>query len=522
MGIPAALQPQVLLLQHPSDLANHFHSLVNENPSLDNINAINDCLLHQTHTETVSPSVYTVWLQIARRHSSHILLAALRDNTSSRVRRAGIRIVGILFHSPRWKAQGWDSLGGAAGTQSILETLPVDEVKLFVKAMTSYSYSSTKEQAAACVEELLVLVERSEDSNRRSLLKHMRPFFAHCSSQKVIELLASSPPDRRDLALLAPLHPNILRQIVTGAISMPLEVRLEVIKTCKNVLLGSKNEYVPRYAKGTEFQSNSFPGFAFSMDFLLVLETESEMKTRVNGPQINTWIHSTLRLAILRRMHLEPILVFLRRCLPLYRSIHSDWLTDDITQEIIQWWSIAKSGKYGDSWSNSMMDKIQRRHQPRPTRAHQEILRKLIVEEVLQHRDKNLDVQSRRHIFMDTVGDLLSLVSSECRKELLCLICKHSPCLSFDIMTATPSEQEVQLIPVWDYDVLQKLPPEDAKYLFDRALAISGCDEFLSSADEQGQRSSSLSWKEQCFIWADAEAASAKSIDDLVMTQKGT
>lgn len=516
MGIP-----EVLLPQHPSVLASHFRSLVNDNPSLGNINAINDSLLNLIHREAISPSAYRVWLPIALRHSSHFLPAALRDTVSAGVRKSAIRVLRSLSHNPRWKVQGWDHLGGAAGIRDVLDTLPIAEVKQFVGVIAGYSYCSSREQAAACFEELLALVERSEDSSRRSLSKYMRPLRAHCSRQNVIELLASSPPDLGHFLIrLAPLHTDILRQAVTGAIHMPLEVRLEIIIVCNDVLMGSKNDYVPRYATGKEFQSDFSPGFAFSMDLLPVLVTESEIKARISAHQIHKWIQSTLRLAIVRKLPLEHVLIFVRGSLPLYRSKCPDWLINDIPREIIRWWSIAKVGSSGDSGSNSIMEKVQRRHEPRPTVAHQEILKKLVVEEVLQQKDDKLDVQRRRYDFTRTVVGLLSLVGRECRIELLWLICKHSPFLNFDIRTVTPSEREVQLVPVWDYAVLQKLPPGDAKYLFSRSLSIYHCDEFLPSPGEVGREPWSLSWKEQCFLWADAEIATAQTIDDLVMTQK--
>lgn len=520
----AALQSQVLL-QHPSDIVRHLHSLVSNDPYLKNLNAINRCLLDRIYIEAVPSSVYLIWLFIASRHSSHFLLAALRDPTSVNVRKAGICIVRHLFHSRNWKVRGWDALGGAEGIKDILDRLPVLEVQLLIRAIANYSYPGNRDQIAECIEELLDLVEKSESPTRRSLSKYMQPLFIHCSTRKVIELLPSISANRLDLLIrLAPLHTDVLRQIVAGTISMPLGVRIDIIRKCKGVLLSSRNPYIPSHATDKEVASDVFPGLVFGMDVLHVFQNDSKLKESIRSDEIHGWVQSILQLAIHRKLSFDFILVFLKQSLPLYRTACSnDWLYDILSQDVIRWWSIAHLDKAGfPLMSRSIIKKTWRIHPSRPTVAHRAMLEKLMITELLQFKDDDrLDVQRHRYQLSRAMVFLLSLVSTKGRFELLQLICKHSPFLNFDVKVSPPSEREVKLVPVWDYDVLSILPPEGRKYLFRRSLDIYRCDEFLPRPDDIGQRLWKLSWQEQCLLWVDTELATAKAIDDMVVTQKG-
>jgi hypothetical protein len=70
-----------------------------------------------------------------------------------------------------------------------------------------------------------------------------------------------------------------------------------------------------------------------------------------------------------------------------------------------------------------------------------------LIQKVLQAEDQNFNAQKDRPQFMVRVRNLISLVDSKGRLELLQMLCKYSPSLGFDLTCWPPSKKEQELMP---------------------------------------------------------------------------
>lgn len=244
--VPEALQPQALLMP-PKALAQHLRTLIDKDPSVENLTFINSSLLDQIQAEAIPSSIFHIWLFLACRRSRHFVAAALQD-LSCGVRKAAIRVAWHrLFRGPHWKAHGWDLLGGAEGVKSILAGLPLAEVQLLIKTISAHAGSfCNRPVMMECIEELLVLVENMNAWTTRPLSHHVSVLYAYCTADKVSELLRSQKPiPAVTFTHLGQFHTPLLRHIAGGATKMPPGVRQNVLKLCRDSLLRSEEAYVP-------------------------------------------------------------------------------------------------------------------------------------------------------------------------------------------------------------------------------------------------------------------------------------
>lgn len=536
MKIPPTLEPQAVLL-HPGTLTKHFRSIIGSNPSVDHLNSINSYILHQIYTEAIPVTAYRVWLPIACRHSSHFLNNALRDQTSSGVRRAGIKYLHQVFHRLNWKKSGWDPLGGAKGIKEIIDELPLNEVRLLVQAISRGGPCSDWDSLMACTEELMDLIQQSDTWTTRSLSHYVFRLYAQCTPNKVADILDSGHPESPDLCKdLALLHPKLLRQVATGVIHVSPGVRKRVLDHCKDALLISREPYFSLHATGS--QSDLLPGLVFGIDILQVLISDRALRS--NTYRASEWIDRILALAVRQGLPFETILPIFNACLELARLVNSsNWLSQPLPGQLLQLWNLAWFGStnWKQDASNTFIKKTRNGSQCRPTAQSRSALDRSLVENVLQIRDERLSIQpvqpaqtfkSTHHprlAFTNLVTSVLMKVKSEGRYELLKLLCEHSPSLKFDITAWPPIKEErnleeKSLVSIWTYGILRSLPHDHSKLLFQRSLSLHRCEDFLPSGEEKGSPWT-LSWQQQCMLWACWESMTAKTTDDMPVTNKG-
>ncbi|KAL4779414.1 hypothetical protein BJX76DRAFT_361800 [Aspergillus varians] len=511
---PEALQPKALLA-HPKVLAPHLRALAAADASIENLTSISSCILDQVHTEAVPASAFEVWLQLTCKHSFwHFTATALQD-PSYGVRAAAIRVAHRhLFRLSHWKERGWDVLGGAQGIKDILDSLPLAEVRLLVKAIFGCcsAVSSGRTLVSACVEEFLALVEGTDRWASRSLLPHVSYLSAYCSEERIKQLLRSKSAMSSAILRYGPtFHTPLLRLMGVGAVHVPNDVRLEILQECRRTLLSSREAYVPIYYEGK--QSAMSPGLVFGMDLLMVMEKEPEQH---GDYELGQWVESILKKGFRENLPFKSILLILNQALDALQAGEltrprgsMGWLSQSISQDIVQFWSISQFGRVGD-FPRGLVARYRKKRRARTLSAHQGALEQCLIQEVLQIKDERVSVQKNRRQFSETITSLLGLVHKKGRLEFLQLLCRYSPSLEFDLTAWPPSKKEEELMPCWHLDILHMLMPDDSKSLFRRSLHIHHCEEFLPTSGIRDPGLEIPSWEAQCLLWATWESAGPK------------
>lgn len=520
--ISEALQPEALLA-HPQALALQFRTLLATDPSIENFNSINSRILDQVHTEAVHSSVFAIWISLICQDSPQVTASALRD-PSYGVRNAAINVVRRkLFRASHWKEGGWDLLGGAQGIKDILDQLPMVQVRLLVKAIFGRcDVFSDRDLVSACVEELLALVDDTDGWASRSLGPHVSFLSAYCSAERVEHLLRSQWQTCSEILVhISRFHIPLLRQIGVGALQMPQHVRLAILNRCRISLLKSKATYDPVYCRENEFELS--PGLVFGMDLLMAMQKEV---VQYNHYDLCSWVESILDQAIREKQPFESILLILNRGLALLQASasarpkgSSGWLSQSLSQCIIQFWSISRFG-YTGALPKGLIATYKKRYRTKALVAHRESLEQCLIHGVLQNKDESFKIQENAQGVHQDLVKLLSLVAKKGKLEFLQLLCRHSPSLDFDLKAWPPSKKEEELMPCWDLRILQMLPPHDSRSLFRRSLYIHHCDEFLPSSGNGGPNSKVPSWEAQCLLWATWESADPKG-NGFIVTRKG-
>ncbi|KAJ5381723.1 uncharacterized protein N7496_004151 [Penicillium cataractarum] len=520
--ISEALQPKALLA-HPQALALQFRTLLATDPSIENFNSINSHILDQVHTEAAHSSVFAIWISLICQDSPHITASALRD-PSYGVRNAAIKVVRRkLFRASQWKEGGWDVLGGAKGIKDILDQLPMVQVRLLVKAIFGRcDVFSDRDLVSACVEEFLALVDNTDGWASRSLGPHVSFLSAYCGAERVEHLLRSQWRTYSEfLDHISRFHTPLLRQIGVGVLQMPHIVRHGILNRCRNSLLKSKATYDPVYYRENEFEMS--PGLLFGMDLLMMMEKEA---VQYNHHDLCSWVESILDQGIREKQPFDSILLILNQGLALLQASasarpkgSSGWLSQSLSQCVIQLWSISRFGQTG-SLPKGVVATCKKRYRTKALAAHQESLEQCLIHRVLQNNDESFKVQENSQEVHQAMFNLLSLVSRKGKLEFLQLLCRHSPSLGFDLKAWPPSKEEEEYMPCWELRILNILPPDDSQFLFRRSLHIHHCDEFLLSSGNEGPSSKFPSWEAQCLLWATWESADSTG-NGFVVTRKG-
>ncbi|KAJ5642409.1 hypothetical protein N7490_006409 [Penicillium lividum] len=525
MEIPVDLQPQALLV-HPAALAKHLQTIIANDPSRENLNFINSHILHQTHVGAIPSFVYLGWLFIAYRHLPHLISLALRDQISAGVRKAGIKVVRHILQNPFQRVYGWDQLGGAQGIKAILDGLSLAEVRFFVKAISKGSQNLDENVSATNFDELANLIQESDNWTSRSLLRHLAPLYARCSSTKVTELLRSGILISHNFGRYvnrSQQHMDLLRQVAIGKVETPLHIHRYILETWGEMLVQSKKPYVPIHA--TKSDANVSPGLKFGMDLL------SEFKASKSDPWssntlIRQWTQRIIKLAIGQRLPFDSLLTIIVSSLEMWRDGDSSkWPLQYLPQEFIRLWSMARFGKFGSEVPfGATMKEAEALFSSRLKSASQDALELCLVEQVLHNKNQRpsaLSFPSPSTARLDELisNNLLSYVHIDGRFEFLQLLCRHSPYLNFDLTVWPPSEEERKLVPVWKYNVLSILPKHGAKALFQRSLEIHKCDTFLTE-EVLKRNPCGLDWELQCRLWAIWESLTSKGSEGFSVTLK--
>ncbi|OGM44213.1 hypothetical protein ABOM_007728 [Aspergillus bombycis] len=508
MDVNTTFQPKALLRHEFSALASHFHSLLQGQSSVEQVQELNRRLLELTYEEALPPAVYGVWLPIALRVVPDVLQAAINDPVSHGVREAGIRALTRAFHSKEWKIQGWDALGGAEGIRDLLTELSVREVVLVFKSIATCQHVAEPEILSTCVEDLIRLLQRESPSRLSPFL--LRPLYPLCSSTFLKDLLSGLPEGPSLVWVVQKLgrsHADLVRQVAVGHISVPLEAQVRVLKDRVHDLIDSPKPYTPLLAR--DLPSDMPAGLVFCLDLYHVMSDNFLLAIMVGGAR-EEYIKKALRLACRKNLPSNYITIFLQHMTPhwlrLTRTLLDDSLTGPLFQEIIGCWSIARCGTTGTATESTVKRFTRSNYRSRPTRDDEmalESIMKLLINSTADPRE-NLKDNSP---LIET--KLLEQIAPSERLEFIRLFCQQSEHLKFDIEMAPPSEREKKLVPIWHFETLRVLPDTDAQRLFDRMLAIHGCKEFMPTPPEV----QALSWTNQCLLKIGWEARATHTGD---------
>lgn len=510
------LQPKTLLQFTPSELAKHFQSLVK--PHGEHVDAINSRLLGLIYKEALPTPVYHIWFNIAVRYSPHLLQAALRDQVSCGVRKAGIKAVARDFHSQHWK-DAWDALGGATGLKDIMEDLPLEEVRLLSVAISKCKNMPDLDVSAACIEDLSRLLDETRNkSTQRTMSAQLAPLLDLCSDSFIVRYLSDSPlesvADLQRLRNLARMRPGLLRKIAVGSVAFPLDGRVKIIEEYIEALARAQEPYAPVHLPADILSSNLPSGMVFCLDLVHVGFADSALKTRIQRvlPQ---HIHETLDVEVRRRVEFDHILVFCEHVVRSYSGGDKSWKGGDnpLFKHIIRYWSVARSRVASIASPCSQ-------HRTHPSAKHTEALESLLIQVIGQIPQPTLDVRKDRTEFDSRVKHPLGEISREARFPFIKLFCRHAKFLDIDLDVWPPSERETHLFPAWDLSLLRSLPAADAELLFKRSLAINDCDEFLPPQEEVPGNGNRISWSEQCVLKAGWESHDANA-HNFPLTHKG-
>ncbi|KAB8207745.1 hypothetical protein BDV34DRAFT_65283 [Aspergillus parasiticus] len=508
MNMNTAFQPKVLVRYEFPALAAHFHSLIKEQSSIEQVHELNRRLLDLTYEEALPPAIYGVWLPIALRVIPDILQAAIKDPVSHGVREIGIRALARVFHSKEWKGQGWNALGGAEGIRNLLTELSVKEVVLVYKSIASCRHVSDPEILSTCVEDLIRLLQRESPSGVSPSI--LRPLYPLCSSTFLKDLLSGLPegPSLEWLVhKLGRSHADLVRQVAIGHISVPLEAQVRILKDRIHDLVDSPKPYTPLLKR--DLPSDTPPGLVFCLD-LYHLMSKNFIFALLAGSVRQEYIKKALRLACRKKLPSIYITIFLQHMTPywlrLTRILSDDSLTEPLFQEIIGCWSIARCGTTGISTQSTVKRFTKSHYRSRPAKSDEIALESSMVHLIRYAADPR-KVKSDRPLIKT---ELLEQIAPSERFKFLKLFCQHSEHLRFDIDVSPPSERERKLVPIWDFETLRVLPDKDGQRLFDRMLVMHGCGEFIPTPPEV----KTLNWIKQCHLkigW-EARATDAENL----------
>ena len=510
MELSDALQPCRLLLLSSHGVYAHFKDLLGESPS-DRVDAINDLLVDPITAQALPVTLYAIWLPVAIQYNPQLLQAALQNKTSACIRHTATKAVSRLFHGPKWKTEGWDTLGGVNGLASIFEAASVSEARALAKAISRCRFSQDDGTRSDCVEALL---QRLSQGSTRPLFVALSPLYALCSGpfvKGVVSDLPDSPAVRPLLKRVAPLHADLLRQMAIGRVTAPWHVRLCILETCQTALVGCPTPYL---SVRDSVPAGLIPGMAFVLDLCHVLAEDPSL-CRVFH-ELDDYIRHVLRVASRNHVPFDSIIPFFTSIVHYPSCIFCKSSLDSaVAQELLRCWSLVTAGKSRPDISFFMKGIAHPDHPSHPRPEHLLGLESALTEFLRRHQDRRL-LSKRRDSAFSAMRDMLLEVSRPARRRFLEYLAGLSDGLcydpvyeknpfTFDIQANPPQPRERQLVPVWYYDVLHMLPAVDAQVIFDRMLAIHGCKGFVPTAN-------GLDHSQQCRLKAQWEAEGTEGL----------
>lgn len=509
----SSLLPSILLPLTPPEAIAHFQRLLGKDPSPAEVESINDQLLRHVYSQALPSTLYNIWLQLAVRYIPSLIVRALGDQTSSGVRDAAIRRVSRLFRSPAWKSNGWDILGGVGGIASIIDQLPVADIRRLVKAIARCRFADPASQTAS----VEALIERVLKNGSRPLFKALAPLYPLRDPNWVARLmprLSAAPSTGSLLSRLGPMHPDILRKVVVGSISASEHVRVSVLSSCRRALIDSPAPY--RSSKyPPEVQGALLPGMVFFLDFCNAV-TEDDSFRSAADKQVDL-ATAAFRLAARSSLPFAGIELFFAQLIQFPSRIwSSDPLETPLARELMHCWAISFYGHWHDK--SSVMKRITRRDHPSyPGPQYQDSLHRDLCSFLRRHQDPRLSRPKHSSMFVRTVTNSLSQIPPVARGAFLGHLCRLSDSLcyepgyeefSFDVAMNPPREREKQVVPLWSGDIMQLLPAEAGQPLFNRMLAIHGLVDFLPTNQRYF-----LGYEKQCQLKAKWEAEGTGELD---------
>jgi hypothetical protein len=184
----AVINVEAIRASAPSDIANHFREAF----SRASIESVTLALLEAVERGALVPSIFTIWLGVAR--SPIAIRLALQQNISVEIRYIGIKFLGKELRSTRWR-ETWHGIG-VAGVLEIMSDLSVHEVRAICKVIgTSAKTHEVEEKREAVTQLLEALFPRFfpdaslRTPDQRPLAKHYQRLVPSCTPQRVESLL---------------------------------------------------------------------------------------------------------------------------------------------------------------------------------------------------------------------------------------------------------------------------------------------------------------------------------------------
>lgn len=475
------LAPDILFRLNPRELALRLCDLT-ANSEPDGIQTITVRLLDGIYSGSVHPSVFRIWLPIAVGHAPALIRTALLDKLSYNVRAAGISALKRALASHRWREDGWDAVGGTQGLVEVVEAIGVKQVGKLVRVIGKFNHSNDPAKAA-CVDELVRLlmptlipssgsaIPSPDSTGRHFLFCELVHLIPGCSRNLLQELfpneLLLEPRQLKSLfRRLTKYHLSLLRQIATKEIKVHKSVRDYTFQHCSKDLIISVEPYAPVYSH-TGISPTVPSGVIFLLDLVFSKHLREILVT-----VITKLFDLAASLVARRRTPVRDVLILFETIIRLYEKSDCEFsLPDDAPFQVVRYWaavSFPRSDLKSSSSSTVAGEPLPAsKTGPELAPAFTSLLIRLI---------KRSEIDGRHYpcwAISDYFVRVFQSIPSKAKLPFIKIIYSHLPSIGINLEATSVPEKQLPKLAVC-CRVLQTLPCEDAKWLFEHVTSIAG------------------------------------------------
>ena len=484
IDMDALLAPEVLFRLSPTHLALRFGAAVADSQPGD-IKNITARLLDNVHSGAVSPSVFGIWLPLAAHRVPSLIRTALLDKLSFGVRKVGIAALKHTLARDRWREDGWDAAEGTRGLVEVFESISISQISMLVRVVGQCNRSHDPAKAAA-VEDLVRLLMPSllpsssqaasslDSTGRRFLFSELALLIPACSSNFLRELFNKPVPESFHKTSffrgLARFHLSFMRRIATGEVEAHEDVRLETLLYCSRELILSTEPYNSRH-----FQSGISPhvpsGILFFLD--LVSSGFDDSTGTFNKTHLSQWgIKHVAQLAVRRKTPLKDTFILFESIISSVEKYKGTFDVRDVfPNQVIRCWATASFPK---NKNRTALQSTQTERLPPTSKLDAELATSFhsLIIRIIKLVKPDFTLQFPHYCDIIFKRDF----PSEAKLQFIKTLYRYYPGLGVDLETPSLIEKEWPHAFKFTPKTFIDLPPNDAKWLFERVMTLSGED----------------------------------------------
>jgi hypothetical protein len=498
MDLQTLLAPDVLLPLRTSELASHFKSIIDA-VSTQQQHSVTDAhnhLIAQVQNGAIPPVTFNVWLPLVLRHDPSLLRSVLLDEGSQGIRNAGIKALKRALKGKQWKEDGWNAIGGVKGLKEIFEVFGVWESRELARAIGASNRTKNSEKTVV-IDEIIQLMmpnllptpdsdsgsdsqTQDQQTHQRHLLPELILLAQGCSSDFLYKCL-SNPRFPSNLAervvyKLGYHHRDLMRRIAIGSAVVDSEVRTRILRSSLSDLIAWTVPWKPKHLLPA-VSPNISPGIRFCLDLFYEIQTGPSLYYCIPNSVLIGHIITTMRLAIRRKIPFRDILVLLELGISAAdtKSSGSISIGDTLLDALVHYWALAAYPSADPHMGESIPPSAHERqlsHPSTPKPEHRNSLEALLVrviKAVPKHETKPKTLSLT--LYRQLLRSLKPEFPASAKLPLIKLFCRHLPNICIDLDSEVLSENE-RLHLMWNIEMLEDLPCNDAKWLFKRAINI--------------------------------------------------